>query len=270
MLHRGVDAADYFGPYGSLAANVPAYEYRASQTTMARAVDRVLRDDGVLLVEAGTGTGKTWAYLLPAILSGRRVVISTATRALQDQIVDKDVPTLLKHTNLKADVVALKGLGNYVCKRRYAEFLETRRGDPRYTSLRQWVQESQSGDRAEFGQEAEDWSVWPEITSGTDTRIGSGCPFVEECFVSRVRQRAAGAQIVVVNHHLFFADLALRGPHPAAVLPDYDAVIFDEAHRLEDVATSFFGASVSTSGVERLIRDLQGTNSANSTQPDAR
>ncbi|MAT25296.1 MAG: ATP-dependent helicase [Sandaracinus sp.] len=226
---------------------------------MADAVEDALRHQGVLLVEAGTGTGKTWAYLLPALLSDRKVVVSTATRNLQDQIVEHDLPLLREHLGLDVDVAVMKGLSNYLCLRRFDDFRKSAAAhEPalgrELKVVESWRELTPSGDRAELPL-PEDAAVWPSIASGPDTRIGARCSRHEDCFVTAMRRAAEKAQLVVVNHHLFFADLAMRGPHGGAVLPDYDAVIFDEAHRIEDVATLFFGTSLSTGQLERLAKD---------------
>ncbi len=257
-----MDAGHLLGPTGPLARGVPGYEHRPGQIRMARAVQDVLRHDGVLLIEAGTGTGKTWAYLIPAALSGRRVIVSTGTRALQDQIIKKDLPALNAHLGLDVEAACVKGLGNYLCRRRFDEL--SRSADavqPRFArslpALREWIQGTDNGDRADLSSIAEEDPIWARVVSGSDTRIGARCDYYDECFVTQVRRRADEAQLVVVNHHLFFADLALRDTGFASVLPDYDAVIFDEAHQLEDTATVFFGTRLSTAMIERLVRDAR-------------
>ena len=257
-----MDAGHLLGPGGPLARGVSGYEHRPGQIRMARAVQEVLAHDGVLLIEAGTGTGKTWAYLIPAALSGRRVLVSTGTRALQDQIMDKDLPALERHLGLEIDAACVKGLGNYLCLRRYQEFLRSPEvTQPRFSRtlplLRSWVETTVSGDRADLDSVAEEDPIWARVVSGSDTRIGARCDHYDECFATRVRRRAEQAQIVVVNHHLFFADLALRDTGFASVLPDYDAVIFDEAHQLEDTATLFFGSRLTSAMLERLVRDAR-------------
>jgi ATP-dependent DNA helicase DinG len=229
---------------------------------MARAVQDVLHHDGVLLIEAGTGTGKTWAYLIPAALSGRRVLVSTGTRALQDQIMEKDLPALRSHLGIDIDAACVKGLSNYLCRRRFQELSSSADAtQPRFArslpALRNWVESTKSGDRADLASIAEEDPVWSRVVSGSDTRIGSRCDFYEDCFVTRVRRRADQAQLVIVNHHLFFADLALRDTGFASVLPDYDAVIFDEAHQVEDTATLFFGSRISTAMLDKLVRDAR-------------
>jgi len=257
-----MDAGHLLGPTGPLGRGAPGYEHRPGQIRMARAVQEVLEHGGVSLIEAGTGTGKTWAYLTPAILSGRRVVVSTGTRALQDQIMEKDLPALERHLGLDVEAACVKGLGNYVCLRRLHEFAQSADATkPRFGRvlpvLRSWVESTESGDRAELSSIAEEHPIWSRVVSGSDTRVGARCDYYDECFVTRTRRRAEGSQLIVVNHHLFFADLALRDTGFASVLPDYDAVVFDEAHQLEDTATLFFGSRLSTAMLERLVRDAR-------------
>ncbi|MBV9948809.1 MAG: ATP-dependent DNA helicase [Myxococcales bacterium] len=232
---------------------------------MAEAVERALEAERHLFVEAGTGTGKTLAYLVPAILSGRKVVVSTATRALQEQIFVHDLPIVaeaLAAHGVRFRAALMKGLSNYLCRRRFAEAraAAAHATDPAFRRIEAWVAETESGDRAELADLAEDAPAWREVASSSETRIGADCPHFEECFVTRMRREAEDAQIVVVNHHLFLADLALRtGPRGAraGVLPAHDAVVFDEAHQIEDVATDFFGVRISTARVEALVRDAE-------------
>jgi ATP-dependent DNA helicase DinG len=238
------------------------YESRPSQLEMAGAVERCLKTEGVLLIEAGTGTGKTLAYLVPALLEAgrKRVVISTATRALQDQIFHKDLPLALGVLGLELEVALMKGLPNYVCRRRHEEFRNSAESlRPEWVRslplVDAWLQESQTGAIEELGALPEDDPIWPRITASSERRIGSGCAYYDRCYVTAMKRQAASARLIVVNHHLFFADLALRGPHPSSVLPDYDAVIFDEAHQLEQVATEHFGLSVSSARLARLMGD---------------
>ena len=257
-----MDAGHLLGPNGPLARGVSGYEHRPGQIRMARAVQDALEHDGMLLVEAGTGTGKTWAYLIPAALSGRRVLVSTGTRALQDQIMEKDLPALERHLGIEIDAACVKGLGNYLCLRRFGELQRSSDAmQPRFARtlpvLRSWVETTKTGDRADLAAIAEEDPIWARVVSGSDTRIGARCEHYDDCFVTRVRRRAEGAQLIVVNHHLFFADLALRDTGFASVLPDYDAVVFDEAHQLEDTATLFFGSRFSTAMIERLVRDAR-------------
>ncbi len=257
---------DWLGPEGCFAKRHPRYEFREGQVAMARAVIDALEHEQILLCEAGTGTGKTLAYLLPAIQSGRKVVVSTATRALQDQILVADLPLIQRTLGLTVDAAVMKGLSNYLCRRRLAQessrhdlTTETRR---RLRLIQDFAEHSQSGDKSELVELPEDDPLWERVTSSSDTRLGASCPYHAECFVTRMRERAAQASLVIVNHHLFFADLALRGPHPGRVLPDYDALILDEAHQLESIAVEFFGARVSQRRISRLLGELESVMEA--------
>jgi ATP-dependent DNA helicase DinG len=255
-------AATLLGPEGPLATSLPGYEARDGQLAMARGVEETLGSDGVLVCEAGTGTGKTLAYLVPAVQSGRKVVISTATRALQEQIFFKDIPLVERMLGVSAEAALMKGLSNYLCRRRYQEFRRSEEAiRPRHASslrsLDAWIGDTEFGDRSELVGLGEEDPIWRYVLSSSETRIGGKCEYFSECFVTKMRRDAEAARIIVVNHHLFFADLALRGAHPGKVIPDYDAVIFDEAHQLEDIATDFFGVRVSTARVERVLRDAE-------------
>ena len=255
-------ARDILDENGPLAASLPNYESRPGQLEMADAVESALRDEHVLLCEAGTGTGKTLAYLVPAILSGKKVIISTATRALQEQIVNNDVPLLERALGRTLPVVALKGLGNYLCLRRFEEFrssedAESKAWQLKLGAIENWRRETDTGDASELVGLGEREELWTRVASSSDTRIGSRCPHFQECFVTRAKVAAETAQIVVVNHHLFFADLALRGAHPGRVLPDYDAVVFDEAHQLEEIATLFFGVRMPLKRLTLLGKDTE-------------
>jgi ATP-dependent DNA helicase DinG len=252
---------DALAPGGGLARAIPDYEDRAEQRLMADAVARALEDEQPLIVEAGTGTGKTLAYLIPALASGKRVVVSTGTRALQDQIARHDVPLLRSILPRPFSAVVLKGVANYACRRKLAELaaLPRDRGagaDASVQALLDWAEHTQTGDRAEVEWLGESAPLWAEATTTPDARIGPRCPYFERCFVTQARRLAEQAQLVLVNHHLYFADRALRASHPGAkVLPDHEAVIFDEAHQLEDVATEHFGAKISTPKLAELVRD---------------
>jgi ATP-dependent DNA helicase DinG len=243
-------------PGGGLARAIPHYEDRAEQRQMSAAVARALADERPLIVEAGTGTGKTLAYLIPALLSGKRVVVSTGTRALQDQIARHDLPLLRTILARPFNAVVLKGIGNYVCQRRLAEVASRGDASPELATLIDWARRTETGDRAEVEWLAEDAPLWRELTTTPDARVGPRCPHFERCFITQARRRADEAELVLVNHHLYFADLALRTAFPGArVLPVHDAVIFDEAHQLEDIATEHFGARVSSTALGQLVRD---------------
>jgi ATP-dependent DNA helicase DinG len=253
------------GPGGAAAASYPGWEPRAGQLAMAERIAGAIDGDERLFVEAGTGTGKTLAYLVPALLSGRKVVVSTGTKTLQDQIATVDLPRLramLDRTGLLAgplEWAVMKGLGNYVCRRRLDERDRQRSlvADPELDRILAFAETSPTGDRADLPELADDAPVWGEVAASPETRIGPRCAYFDSCFVTAMRRRAAAAPLVIVNHHLFFADLALKARWPEAeVLPPYEVVIFDEAHQIEDVATEFFGVHVSAQRLYALARDI--------------
>jgi len=252
---------DALAPGGALSKALPDYEDRPEQRAMAEAVTRALDEERPLLVEAGTGTGKTLAYLMPAVLSGRRVVVSTGTRTLQEQIVRHDLDVLRQLLDRPISAVTLKGVGNYLCRRKLDELEalapgDRETGDADLDRIRAWAVSTTRGDRAEVEGVADTAAAWERVTTTTEGRIGPRCPHYERCFVTRARRAADEADIVIVNHHLFFADLALRTAFEGArVLPHYEAVVFDEAHQIEDVATSYFGIAVSTRRLTGLVRD---------------
>ena len=255
-----VRVADVFRAGGRLAAAHPAYERRAGQEEMALAVEEALRRGRRLLIEAGTGVGKTLAYLVPAALSGRRVVVSTGTKNLQDQIVEKDLPFVVDKLGIPVAATAVKGRDNYLCLRRFRDYdrdplLPTIQEGEAYDRARAWAPRTATGDRGEIEGLPEDASFWRRINARADTCTGQKCEDYEECWLTKVRRRAADSQIVVVNHHLFFADLALREDAFGRVLPDYEAVIFDEAHLVEEIATLFFGVACSSGRILELADD---------------
>ncbi len=254
-------SAKILGPHGPFAERYPHYEPRATQIEMAEAVERAILDERVLLCEAGTGTGKTLAYLLPALQSGKKVIVSTATRALQAQITNDDLPWITEALGFEPRVATMKGLSNYICRRRLTEHYQSRLSKAKIPrSLRiieEFSQTSDTGDISHLTTLSENDPEWHEVTSSSDTRIGNGCAYFDRCFVTQMRKQAEQAQLVIVNHHLFFADLALRGPHPGRVLPHYDVVIFDEAHQLEDIATDFFGIKISSQAMSRMSREFE-------------
>ncbi len=251
-----------FGPGGLIAQHHPNYEYRPGQVEMAEAVQNVLADGGIALIEAGTGTGKTLAYLIPALAAGRRVMVSTATKNLQEQLHKKDIPFLQRIVPREFKATCMKGRSNYVCLHRLKKtndlpILEGLEDVDYFDEVRKWAAETETGDRAELTDLPEALSFWPQIDARAEICLGQKCPDFEECFITRMRRQALESDVVIVNHHLFFADLALRGGDYGAVLPDYSTIIFDEAHELEDVAASYFGTSVSSFRATDLIKDAQ-------------
>jgi ATP-dependent DNA helicase DinG len=255
-------ARAFFGDGGLLSAALPAYESRPAQSALSDAVADVLQDGGLLLAEAGTGTGKTLAYLLPAVGLGRRVVVSTGTRNLQEQLVTKDLPLLARALGRDLSVAVMKGRANYLCVLRYKSFAQAgtfRRPDeiPYFRSVEHWAPATEVGDRAEIADLPDSIDFWREISAASENCIGQACPDFEPCWVTRMRQRALEADLVVVNHHLLCADLAVKDGSYGQVIPDYDTVILDEAHLLEDVATQYFGVGVSSHRIEDLARDTE-------------
>jgi len=251
---------EMLGPGGIIARNHPNYEYRPGQIRMAAAVAEALAAGSHLCVEAGTGTGKTLAYLLPCLHSQKRVIISTGTKNLQEQLFFKDIPFLEKTLGSKFSVCYMKGRSNYLCLTKLANmekegYLFSRNGPDYLIAIRQWAKKTETGDFAEMTELPENMPLWHQLNARRETCSGQKCPEFESCFVTKVRQRALESDIVVVNHHLFFADLALRQGDFGSVLPEYSIVIFDEAHELEDVATQYFGITVSNYQVEELVRD---------------
>ena len=252
---------EIFGPNGLIAKHHPDYEYRPGQVAMAQAVADALILKNHLLVEAGTGTGKTLAYLVPAIALGKRVIISTGTKNLQEQLFLKDIPFLQKILPRPFKATYLKGRSNYVCLLRLGRaemspVLEGLDEVDHFDTVRRWAYETEIGDRAELATLPDNIGFWRHIDARSDICIGSKCPNFEPCFITKARQAAVESDIVIVNHHLFFADLALRGRDYGQVLPDYSAVIFDEAHQIEDIASTYFGSQVSSYQVEDLVRDI--------------
>ena len=255
-------SVDFFGPRGLLARALPTYEERPAQARLARAVEAVLGDGGLLLAEAGTGTGKTLAYLLPAVELGRRVVVSTGTKNLQEQLLTKDIPLLARALGRDLSVAVMKGRGNYLCLLRYKSFGQAgsfRRFDeiPLFRAVEAWAPRTETGDRGEVEDLPDGADFWREISAASENCIGQSCPDFEPCWVTRMRQRALEADLVVVNHHLLCADLAVKDGSYGAVIPDYDTIVLDEAHLLEDVATQYFGVQVSSHRVEDLCRDVE-------------
>jgi len=255
----------FFAPGGLLSQAHPNYEFRRGQLQMAQEVEKALEERRHLIVEAGTGTGKTLAYLLPVIRSGKRVVISTGTKNLQEQLFFKDIPFLEQHLG-PLRVCYMKGRNNYLCRQKLYDLtdqpvLNGLDEIEEYRQIAAWEQETETGDRAELTGLRENTQLWQKLDARTERCTGTKCKQWERCFITEMHRRAAESDIIIVNHHLFFADLALRqtGGPDAGILPEFAAVIFDEAHELEDVASSYFGVSVSNFRFEELARDIETT-----------
>ncbi len=257
-LSRIVEEA--FAPAGPLARAIPMFEPRAGQVRMAAAVAAVFERGGVLLAEAGTGTGKTLAYLVPAILGRQRVLVSTGTKNLQEQIFFKDIPALRDALGVPFTATCMKGRANYLCLHKL-DRLNEGAGPPVHDvflpMIREWAAGTETGDRAELEDLPEDLPFWSEVAATADTCLGSECPRYDDCFVTKMRQRAAASDIVIVNHHLLCADAAVRQNAYGEVIPACHRAVVDEAHQLEDIATQYFGYSVSTWRVEELARDVE-------------
>ena len=252
---------EVFGPGGFLEkCMLGGYEHRGGQLEMAEVVHDAFEKHHHAIVEAGTGTGKTLAYLLPAICSGRRVVISTATKSLQEQLYEKDVPFLQKHfaPNLKAAV--MKGRSNFLCVAKMNQvadqgLLKGMEEADAFRQIKDWAKVTETGDRAELTFLPDDSELWMRLDARRETCTGQKCPSFNPCFVTGMHQKAKEADLIIVNHHLFFADLALKQDDFGSVLPEYSAVVFDEAHEMEDVASDYFGRQISNYRFEELARD---------------
>ena len=267
---------EFFAPGGILAHSPLPYEYRPGQLEMAKAVERALEERRHLIVEAGTGTGKTLAYLLPALRTGQRIIVSTGTKALQDQLYFRDIPFLETLVG-SLHVCYMKGRANYLCRHK----LVALRNQPilsgleeidQYRQIAEWEQTTETGDRAEIAGLPESSALWQKLDARAEACLGTTCPDYRRCFITEMRRKALESDIIIVNHHLFFADLSVKreaaGAPDAGILPEAAAVVFDEAHELEEVASSYFGLSVSNIRFEELARDtdvlLRGKEGAGS------
>jgi ATP-dependent DNA helicase DinG len=255
----------FFAPGGILASSPLPYEYRPGQLEMAKAVERALEERRHLIVEAGTGTGKTLAYLLPALRTGRRIIISTGTKALQDQLFFRDIP-FLESLLGELRVCYMKGRANYLCRHKLVALtqhpvLSGLEEIDQFHKISEWDKRTETGDRSELTGLPEASALWSKLDARSEACLGATCPDYQRCFVTEMRRKAQESDIVIVNHHLFFADLAVRqqasGAPDAGVLPEAGAVIFDEAHELEEVASNYFGISVSNVRLEDLVRDTE-------------
>ncbi|ADU69538.1 ATP-dependent DNA helicase [Pantoea sp. At-9b] len=253
--------ADDFAADGALAQAIPGFKPREAQREMAQAVAEAVKSGGELVVEAGTGTGKTYAYLAPALRADKKVIISTGSKALQDQLYNRDLPTIARALKFKGKTALLKGRSNYLCLERMEQQTQSggdlsvqALGD--LVTLRGWSSETVDGDISSCAGVAEDSPVWPYVTSTNDNCLGSDCPLYKECFVVKARKRAMDADVVVVNHHLFLADLVVKEGGFGELIPEADVMIFDEAHQLPDIASQYFGQQLSSRQLLDLVKDI--------------
>ena len=258
------DLDSFFSSSGALAQSVPGFRARSQQLAMAQTIADTIAGNRVLVAEAGTGTGKTFAYLVPALLAGGKVIISTGTKTLQDQLFNRDIPTVRAALKAPVIVALLKGRSNYVCHYHLERTLKdgrtsfASRDEVKYLKLiERYAGVSKTGDKSGLSEIPESAAVWQQVTSTRENCLGSDCPSYKTCFVMEARKQALSADVVVVNHHLFFADVTLRDEGLSELLPACNTVIFDEAHQLPETASLFFGESVSTSQLLELARDAE-------------
>jgi len=256
------DFSELLGTSGAFAEQIPDFTPRDAQQTLAGAIGRALMQQDTLIAEAGTGTGKTFAYLIPALMSGKRVLISTGTRTLQDQLYHRDLPVVRQVMGMPAKIALLKGRSNYLCRHRLALAMHSSSGlfenlgqVQDLVNIKEWANHTRSGEIAELASVQENSPLWPQVTSTTENCLGQGCPEYNRCFVLEARRHAQDSDIIVINHHLLMADLLLKEEGFGALLPGVDAVIVDEAHQLPEIATQHFGVSFSSHRLHELLRD---------------
>ena len=256
--------AKIFSSEGALGKAIPGFQARQPQIDMAEAVSRAIKDQSQLVVEAGTGTGKTFAYLVPALLSGKKVIISTGSKNLQEQLYHRDLPLMVNALGFYGQVALLKGRSNYLCLDRLSRQMvesHTNESDPtlltQLVKVRAWSSETKTGDLGDCDDLPEDSLIIPTITSTNDNCLGKECPSYTDCFVLKARKRAMDSDVVVVNHHLFLADLAIKETGFGELIPEADVFIFDEAHQLPDIASEYFGQTVSSRQIHDLAKDIE-------------
>src|SRR5689334_21408010 len=268
------DIDSFFSADGVLARSVPGYVVRAQQLEMARAIAEAITTNSILVAEAGTGTGKTFAYLVPALLAGGRVIISTGTKTLQDQLYHRDLPRIRAALGIPLDTALLKGRANYVCLHHLEAAAQqgtfaAREDVAHIHKIASFAARTMTGDKGECADVPETSAAWAQATSTRENCLGSACKHYQDCFVMKARKRATEADVIVVNHHLFFADVALRDEGAADLLPAANTVIFDEAHHLPDLARLFFGQSLSTAQLLELARDVRAAEAQHARESTA-
>jgi ATP-dependent DNA helicase DinG len=253
---------DILGRDGKLSRFIDDFEFRSSQLTMAKQIMKALKQDSCAVIEAGTGTGKTMGYLLPVILSGKKTVISTGTKNLQEQIFFQDLPLIARASGFRVNSILMKGRKNYLCLHRYHQhFVQPSLLVPfeneEKMRLDKWINETKSGDRAELPWLADDDILWDSLSASSDQCIGSTCPDMKDCFLNELRKKAARADIIIVNHHLFFADMMVKTGGFGEIIPRFQTVVFDEAHKVEETAVNYFGESLSTGQLRDFAKDAE-------------
>lgn len=261
-MKKSQKASQFFAQEGVLSQKIKGFQPRQAQVEMASAVENAIKNKQNLVVEAGTGTGKTFAYLVPALLAEQKVIISTGSKNLQDQLFKRDLPTIKKALGYSGKIALLKGRSNYLCLERLSQVMaQGIVGDRSLLShlakIREWNNGTQTGDFAECINLPEDSPLLPQLTSTADNCLGSDCPSYSDCYVAKARKKALNADLVVVNHHLFFADLAVKENGFGELVPNAQVVIFDEAHQLPDIASQYFGQSLSARQLFDLCKDMQ-------------
>jgi ATP-dependent DNA helicase DinG len=262
MSIQSLSIDDILGREGKLSGFIDDFEFRPSQLRMAQLIMKAFRQDSYAIVEAGTGTGKTMGYLIPIVLSGKKTVISTGTKNLQEQIFFQEIPLITETLGLKLNALLMKGRKNYICLHRYnqyfiqpsilAPFEKTARD-----RIQKWLESTESGDRAELSWLADDDIIWDSISSTSEQCQGTECPNLKDCFLNELRKKAAKADIIIVNHHLFFADLMVKRGGFGEIIPRFQAVVFDEAHKIEEIAVNYFGDSVSSGQLQDFVKDVE-------------
>ena len=261
MMQTSLTSEEILGPGGRLSRRIDGFEYRPSQLEMALLIEKALRERSSVMVEAGTGTGKTFGYLVPVLLSGKKTVISTGTKNLQEQVYKKDIPLLGKATGLKIDAMMMKGRKNYLCLHKFHQHYQQQTllkgGAESRRKLEKWLETTRFGDRGELSWLADEDPLWDALSASSDQCIGLDCMFLEDCFLAKLRSRAAGARLIIVNHHLFFADMKVKKGGFGEIIPRFQVAVFDEAHNIEEIATTHFGESISTRQVTEFVGETE-------------
>jgi len=262
MIQTPLTSEDILGPDGMLSRRIDGFEVRPSQLEMALLIEKALHERSSAIVEAGTGTGKTFGYLVPVLLSGKKAVISTGTKNLQEQIYKKDIPLLKSATDLKIDAMIMKGRKNYLCMHKFHQHFQQQSLlnsplDNVRERLEAWLETTPFGDRGELGWLGDDDPLWDALSASSDQCIGLDCMFLDDCFLAKLRARAARARLIIVNHHLFFADMKVKKGGFGEIIPRFQVAVFDEAHTIEEIATTHFGESISTRQISEFANELE-------------